>query len=89
MRETVLSPWRKYFVQTLGVWGICCVLAMMLLDGGRAALIYAIGSFVFWNVVAACSFFRRKPTKGEILIYRIGPAVLFIAAVLVAQLRPS
>jgi hypothetical protein len=86
MPEAFASPWRKHFVQTLGLWAACCILAMMLLDGGVGAGAYSIGSGIFWIASAAGSFLHPKPSPAVILAYRIGPLLALIAALLVSSL---
>ena len=86
MTEVVASPWRRYFVQTLGLSAGCCILMLMLLDSGRGAAFYAIGSGLFWAAAAAASFLRPKPSHAEILVYRIGPLIVFVAVFVVSSL---
>jgi len=85
MAEAVISPWRKYFVQTLGLWAVCCILMMMLLDGGRGAAVYSITSGLFWIASAAESLLRPKPSAMEIIFYRVGPLIAFAAAFVISD----
>jgi hypothetical protein len=86
MTELIASPWRRYIVQTLGLWAGCCVLMMMLLDSGRGVAFYAIGSGLFWGAAAAGSFLRPKPSQIEIGVYRIGPLIVFVFVFVVSSL---
>ena len=59
---------------------------MMLLDGGRGAAFYAIGSGLFWAAAAAGSFLRPKPSQMEIVVYRVGPLIVFVVVFVVSSL---
>jgi hypothetical protein len=83
MNEVFTSPCRKYLVQTLAVWGACCVVLMMLLDSGRGAAIYAVASGLFWLAAWSASLLRPTPSHAEVVLYRIGPIIAFAAAIIV------
>ena len=78
MAHSLANPWRRFLIPTLGLWAGCCLIAMMFLDGGYFGAFYIIASGLFWIAVAVRAYLRPDPSNAEILIYRLGPLILWL-----------
>jgi ABC-type thiamin/hydroxymethylpyrimidine transport system permease subunit len=77
METRIVSPWSRFFIPTFGIWASCGILAMMFHPVGYFGVCYAIASGLFWIPVAVCAFLRPRPSSVEVLLYRLGPVMLW------------
>jgi ABC-type thiamin/hydroxymethylpyrimidine transport system permease subunit len=77
METIIVSPWSRFFIPTFGIWASCGILAMMFHPVGYFGVCYAIASGLFWIPVAVCAFLRPRPSSVEVLLYRLGPVIMW------------
>ena len=78
MKEVAPRSRQKILFQTAGVWLICALLAMMVLDGGYILGFYFAASLLFWPGSWIYFRIRRSSWPSDHLAFRFGPLILFV-----------